>query len=120
MATLLIASPKVRQTGFSVRALNVELAQVLDATSSPTTASARFAFWSDVVEHLFSPHPSQRYDGNPLVRDLQMVRLLFVTHSLTLALTLDHATERRMSVQATLPEASGYESIAKVHVQLPV
>lgn len=76
LATLLITKPKVRQTAFSLRAFNVELAQVLDSTSSAATASARFAFWSDVVEHIFSPDANQRYDGNPVVRELKTVRLI--------------------------------------------
>jgi NADH dehydrogenase [ubiquinone] 1 alpha subcomplex assembly factor 6 len=71
----MIKRPTVRRSAFALRALNVELAQVLDVTSNPMTASGRFAFWSDVVEQMFAPEKSSRFDGHPIARELRSVSI---------------------------------------------
>jgi NADH dehydrogenase [ubiquinone] 1 alpha subcomplex assembly factor 6 len=72
LATLLIRKD-LKRTGFALRAFNVELAQVFDLTSTPTTARGRFMFWTSAVEDIYSSQKSAAFDNNPVIAELRRV-----------------------------------------------
>ena len=75
LATLMLKQPDVGKTGFAIRALNVEVAQVQDVTSNPAIALARFSFWYDVLEDLYSESDGGRFSGNPVAKSLKEVSI---------------------------------------------
>lgn len=63
------------RTSFAIRSLNIELSQVLDLTSTPTTAKARFLFWSAVIDDIYSSGDSPAVHGNPVASELKQAIL---------------------------------------------
>ena len=51
--------------------MNIELSQVLDLTSTPTTAKGRFLFWSSVIDDIYSSGDSTAVHGNPVASELK-------------------------------------------------
>ena len=72
LATLLIRKD-LKRTGFAIRALNVELAQVVDLTSTPPTAKGRFLFWNSVIEDIYNLKESAAVHGHPVASELKRV-----------------------------------------------
>src|SRR5690349_3931000 len=74
LATLLIRDRDLKRWAFAVRAFNVEVAQVRDATSNVMIARMRFQFWSDIVDDIFGERKSERiYVNQPVAAELYQV-----------------------------------------------
>lgn len=80
LSSALIVNHQLRRTAFTLRAFNVELAQIRDLTTSDSTAQIRFQFWLDIVDEIYAKKTGKlaesiggRYQDFPVAFELQRV-----------------------------------------------
>src|SRR5206468_1585999 len=73
LASLLLPGAPIKKTALTVRAVNLELSQILDLTRNPVAAQGRFLFWNDMIERVYKSDKDGLSQSHPVVAELSTV-----------------------------------------------
>ncbi len=80
LASLLLPGTPLKKTALTVRAINLELSQILDLTRNTVAAQGRFLFWNDMIERAYKSDKDGLSQTHPVVAELSTVNARDLIH----------------------------------------